>query len=101
MTQSDLTLDDVAPPRRNRVLRLILMVLMTLCGLMMTAILLSNPRVTSTLQSSIGQAQPETDEAETASFFGAPSAQPSGEPAEKPAVSAMPTSRIPVRRVGN
>ncbi|MFT7593322.1 MAG: hypothetical protein ACI8R4_000635 [Paracoccaceae bacterium] len=123
MTHIDLTLDDIAPPRRNRALRLILMVLMTLCGLMMTAILLSDPRVSATLgvtpdhaptQAELSQAPRlgslnDLTEATGLPPLGASSAQaaaaqPATEPTEpvvRPTVSVMPTNRIPVRRAGN
>ena len=107
MTQPDLTLDEAVPPRRNKALRLLLWVLMTLCGLTIAAILLSDPRVTSKLQPAVEDTQPATETAgaaetaDTGSFFGWGSSEPEQKPVEKPAVRAMPTNRIPVRRAGN
>lgn len=117
MTQSDLTLEDLTPPRRTRILRLVIMVMMTLSGLMMAAILLSEPKVTAGLQSAIGQvssrfgaadapALGSLEDLDRAAEPGPLDAAPvqaaeSDQPEAKPAVTRMPTSRIPVRRAGN
>lgn len=121
MTHSDLSLDDLTPPRRNRILRLVIMVMMTLCGLMMAVILLSEPRVTTGLKSAVGQVSAQfstsdalplgsledLDQAATlgpldATIAAAPTqaAEPD-QPVVKPPVSRMPTSHIAVRRAGN
>jgi len=99
MTQSDLTLDEAVPPRRNKALRLLLWVLMTLCGLMIAAILLSGPRITSELQPDIDETEPTAEAADAGSLFSWGSSEP--EQVVKPAVLSMPTNRIPVRRAGN
>jgi len=122
MTHPDLTLDDLTPPRRNRVLRLVIMVTMTLSGLMIAAILLSEPKVTAGLQSAVGQVSARfgmansvpadalsvgsLEDLDRATALGpldttpVQSAEPD-RPVVKPPVSQMPASRIPVRRAGN
>ena len=113
MTQSDLILDDLAPPRRNRVLRLVILVIMTLCGLMMAAILLSEPKVAAGLQSAIGQVserftttEAPLDDPDRGAELGLLDEAPAqavkpDQPVVKPPVNQMPVNRIPVRRAGN
>lgn len=124
MAQTDITLDDLPPPRRNRALRLVIMVMMTLCGLIMAAILLSEPQVTAGVQSAAGQVSAQFGQSEVPAlgsledldratelgpldtpppFSASPVAQNAApdEPLVKPMVSRMPANRIPVRRAGN
>lgn len=96
---------DVAdgPPRRKSPLRMALRGAFAACGLLMIAILLSDPSVRRQLEAAsamVGSLLSSSEE--VAMSDAAPEAVamplPEAEPGAVPKVTAMPTSRVPVRR---
>lgn len=110
--------DMYAPTSSSSAIRWAIRIMLTVCGLMIVAVLLSQPRVADYVQTGItkaesmlasfksGKDQPEqvvqlaapvviTDVTALA-----PIAEVETAPAYKPTVNAMPTSRVPVRRRG-
>lgn len=123
MTQYDQILDgpEDVPARNPRARRLILLTLIALCGSLMIAILLSDPRVSSAVSGAaravtgqVGQILPVSPEnAPTTAGIDTPrpvetyadpvsgrSADAAPEESSRPVVSRMPKNRIPVRRLG-
>ncbi|MCA0871821.1 hypothetical protein LCL97_13365 [Seohaeicola saemankumensis] len=97
MTQTDLIEGDSSPaPRRSRVLRLMIWSTMGLCGMLMAAVVLSEPRVADKVHLLADELN-----GRLASLHGADDDTQGVAPGERPAVRVMPADRIPVRRAGS
>lgn len=106
-----------APQSTSPALRWVMRISLTLCGLMMVTVLLSQPRAAQYVQAGLDRAdgilasfmsdntQPEQlaepatpiDTTDVSAVDPTPARD--AEAAQKPTVTAMPTSRIPVRRL--
>lgn len=112
---------DMSPPKpQSRAVRWIVGAMLTLCGILIAVVLLSEPRVVSYVQASADRVAQyfnsfrlgSSDDQGSNDTLVAPAeiiAQPMPaskvEPAQvkvnRPSVRAMPTNRIPVRRAGS
>ncbi len=94
MTQPDLIEGDSSPvPRRSRMLYLMIWSTMGLCGMLMAAVVLSEPRVADKVHLFADELN-----GKLASLRGADDGSQGSAPGERPAVRVMPADRIPVRR---
>lgn len=109
--------DMYAPKSSSRVLRTMMWMLLIVIGFMITAVLLSQPRAAPYVQSGLAKIESirasfgsNNDQSQLTSGITTPieikdvsALEPTPEPAEilrqKPEVTSMPTSRIPVNRL--
>jgi hypothetical protein len=109
--------DMYAPKSSSRVLRTLMWMLLIVIGLMITAVLLSQPRAAPYVHSGLAKIESimasfgsDNDQLQLTSDLTTPveikdvsALEPTAEPEEtsrqKPAVTSMPTSRIPVNRL--
>lgn len=104
-----------APNSSTPALRWVMWIMLSVCGLMIVAVLLSQPRAATYVESGITKIEtmlssfrsrseqvPELTAPDAGTDLAtlAPAPVLETEPAQKPMVNAMPTSRIPVRRHG-
>lgn len=85
--------------RRKRVLRVTILLGMGLCGSMLSAVLLSQPRVAAQIETMVSQVGAQFSGTDSAGVDTDGATDPAAsDPENRPAVRSMPTSRIPVRR---
>ncbi|MEO1733926.1 MAG: hypothetical protein AAFR45_09920 [Pseudomonadota bacterium] len=107
---------DAAPPRGYGVKRVLTRIIVAICGVLMAVVLLSEPRVMQTIETGGAQfmgmfdglgateadVEPEGEPAPTVTVRKAlaqNTTEPAGTETQRPSVSVIPQSQVPVRRL--